>query len=178
MRTVVLGPRPAELESVIERRRRLGPDTYDEVWGGDHHLALAGTGRHARLQARLIQAIGPRVQDTSDEVTGPVNIGEPDDFRIPDAAVLPVGSDEKTWHASTALVAEILSPDDETYEEFGFYAAHGIEEVLVVDPARREVQVWVRRGDDYRQETASAFLGVTADDLAGARSRLTTRTWV
>lgn len=168
MRTVVLGPRPAELESVIERRRRLGLDTYDEVWEGDYHMAPAGTGRHARLQARLIQALGPCVQGTSDEVTGPVNIGEPDDFRIPDAAVLPIGSDERTWHASAALVAEILSPDDETYEKFGFYAAHGIEEVVVVDPARREVQVWARRGTGYEQELASALLGLTADDLAGS----------
>ncbi|MDQ3680552.1 MAG: Uma2 family endonuclease [Actinomycetota bacterium] len=37
---------------------------------------------------------------------------------------------------------EIISPDDETYEKFGFYADHGVEEIIVADPAARSVTIW------------------------------------
>ncbi len=39
MRTVVLGPRPPELQALVERRRALGQDLHDEVWHGDYHVA-------------------------------------------------------------------------------------------------------------------------------------------
>lgn len=166
MRTVVLGPRPAELQSVIDRRRALGLDTYDEVWEGDYHTSPAGTRRHAKLQAWLIEVLGPRVRSSGHEVTGPVNIGVADDFRIPDAAVLPAGDEDVTWNPSAALVAEIVSPDDETYEKFGFYAAHGIEEVVVVDPAARGVRLFLRETSRYREQPSSPLLGLTAEALA------------
>jgi hypothetical protein len=47
VRTVVLGPRPPELEAVLERRRALGQDLYDEVWAGEYHMAPAPSHRHA-----------------------------------------------------------------------------------------------------------------------------------
>lgn len=165
MRTVVLGPRPAELQSVIDRRRALGLDTYDEVWEGDYHLSPAGKRRHAKQQARLIEVIGPRVRSSGHEVTGPVNIGVADDFRIPDVAVLPAGHEDVTWNPSAALVAEIVSPDDETYEKFGFYAAHRIGEV-VVDPAARSVRLFLRDAGGYREQPSSPLLGLTAEALA------------
>jgi hypothetical protein len=40
MRTVVLGPRPPELDALIARRRSLGLDTHDEVWKGEHQELL------------------------------------------------------------------------------------------------------------------------------------------
>jgi hypothetical protein len=38
MRTVVVGERPPELEALIQRRRQLGQDLYDEVrqWPAQH----------------------------------------------------------------------------------------------------------------------------------------------
>jgi hypothetical protein len=36
VRTVVLGPRPPEIEALIEGRRRLRQDGHDEIWQGDH----------------------------------------------------------------------------------------------------------------------------------------------
>jgi hypothetical protein len=39
VRTIVVGPRPAELEALIERRRAIGADRYDEVWDGEYHIA-------------------------------------------------------------------------------------------------------------------------------------------
>jgi hypothetical protein len=39
VRTVVLDPQPAEVQELLERRKRL--DLYDEVWVGTNHLSPA-----------------------------------------------------------------------------------------------------------------------------------------
>ena len=41
--------------------------------------------------------------------------------------------------ATAALVVEIVSPDDHTWEKLEFYAAHSVDELLIVDPAERRV---------------------------------------
>lgn len=43
------------------------------------------------------------------------------------------------WEPTAPLVVEIVSPDDETWQKLPFYAAHGVDEVLIVDPAKRAV---------------------------------------
>lgn len=50
----------------------------------------------------------------------------------------------RTWLATAAVVVEILSPDDETFEKFSFYARHDVDEVLVADPAARRITLWRR----------------------------------
>lgn len=167
MRTVVLGPRPAELQAVIDRRSALGLDVHDEVGEGEYHLAPAGTGRHGEVQARLLGVLGPRARRGGGRATGPINVGGPDDFRVPDAAVLTgTGVDDVTWHPTAELVAEVRSPDDETSAKLGFYAEHGIDEVVVVDPTDRVVRIFVRSADGYQEQPASPLLGLTAGDLA------------
>ena len=42
--------------------------------------------------------------------------------------------------ATAPVVVEIVSPGDETFEKFGFYAAHGVLEVLVALPDEHEVR--------------------------------------
>jgi Uma2 family endonuclease len=44
-----------------------------------------------------------------------------------------------TWLPTAALVVEIVSPEDETWEKLPFYAAHDVDEVQIVDPAERKV---------------------------------------
>lgn len=167
MRTVIVGEPPAELRAVIERRRSLGQDTYDEVWDGDYHVAPAGSGRHGALQMAIGRVLHPRAAARGLQVTGPVNIGSPDDYRVPDVAV--VRDVDRTWFPTAELVVEILSPDDETYAKFAFYARHGIPEVMVVDPGARRVQINLRnpRGDGHTASDRSRLLGFTAADLAG-----------
>jgi hypothetical protein len=60
MPTVVLDPPPVELEQLIERRRRLGQDLFDEVWDGVLHMNPAPHGRHAKLAQQLaVPLAGP-----------------------------------------------------------------------------------------------------------------------
>ncbi|HEY1280391.1 MAG TPA: hypothetical protein VGF22_12020 [Acidimicrobiales bacterium] len=59
MKAVVLGPRPAELEELIRRRRKLGVDTFDEVWEGSYHLAPAAHPAHGYIDNELAALLAP-----------------------------------------------------------------------------------------------------------------------
>jgi Uma2 family endonuclease len=65
------------------------------------------------------------------------------------------------------VVVEVLSPGDDTWAKFGFYAAHGVREIITADPDSQEIRIHAldadRRG--YSRTEASAVLGVTAENL-------------
>jgi hypothetical protein len=54
------------------------------------------------------------------------NLGEPEDYRVPYGGLFRPGPDE-VYVPTAALVVEIISPDDNTWEKLGFYAAHGVD---------------------------------------------------
>lgn len=164
MKTVVLGPRPVELEALIRRRRELGLDTFDEVWEGTYHLAPAAHPIHGFVDNALAVLLDPFAKAASLVATGPFNLGTPDDYRVPDHGYhLSLPAD--VWVPTVAVVVEIQSPDDETYAKFTFYAAHEVDEIIVAEPARRLVRCFKRDGDRYVEATGSALLGVEADTL-------------
>ncbi|MBO0833083.1 MAG: Uma2 family endonuclease [Actinobacteria bacterium] len=166
MRTVVLDPVPAEVEELIERRRALGLDLFDEVWEGTYHMAPAPRFRHAYLDDALSRILGPYAEAAGLTGTGPFNLGKPDDFRVPDKGYHRGKPDPEAVYLSTAaVVVEIVSPGDETYDKLPFYAAHGVDEVLLADPAERRIRVLALAGDDYREADASAVLGIRVGDL-------------
>jgi hypothetical protein len=54
VKTVVLGPPPKELKELIQRRRALGLDRFDEVWEGSYHVAPMARWRHGYLAAAVL----------------------------------------------------------------------------------------------------------------------------
>jgi Uma2 family endonuclease len=93
------------------------------------------------------------------------NVGESaHDFRVPDGGlhrVTPYGK----WQATAALVVEIVSPGDESWQKLPFYAAHGVDEVLIVDPTERSVS-WLELGDgEYRRVERSGLIELGAAEL-------------
>lgn len=166
----MLGPQPSELQVLIERRRALGIDLFDEEWEGSYHVAPAPSAAHAYLDDVLAVLLHPYAQAAGLVGTGPFNLGQLGDYRVPDRGYhrrRPTG----TWVPTAAIVVEIVSPDDETYEKFAFYASHTVDEVIVVDPLARTLAIWRRQpGQGYRQVTASALLEVGAAGLAEAIS--------
>ncbi|MBA3619672.1 MAG: Uma2 family endonuclease [Acidothermales bacterium] len=116
MKTVVLGERPRQLEEWLARRRELGQDRFDEVWEGEYHAAPAPQPRHGYLAAQLVRRLGERADAAGLVGTGAFNLGEPDDYRVPDHGYhheLPTA----TYVPTAAVVVEVVSPDDETYEK-------------------------------------------------------------
>lgn len=87
MRTVVLDPAPAEFEALLERRRALGQDLYDEVWEGEYHMAPAPHPFHGYIDRRLALLLEPLAQRAGLIGAGVFNLGSPDDYRVLDGGL-------------------------------------------------------------------------------------------
>src|SRR5438270_10491423 len=86
--TLVRDPQPAEFEALLERRRQLGQDLFDEVWEGVLHMNPAPHSRHGRVDAELARLLYEPARDAGLRHTGPINIGNAEDYRVPDRALL------------------------------------------------------------------------------------------
>jgi Uma2 family endonuclease len=167
MSTLVKDPAPPEFEALLERRRRLGQDRFDEVWEGVLHMNPAPSYEHQRLSQRLAVILDPLASAAGLEaVVGGVNIGDPRDYRTPDGSLHRPGSGG-TYLSSAELVVEIVSPDDDTWKKLAFYAAHQVDELLIVDPEKRRVDwLGLEPNGEYRAIERSALIELVPSDLA------------
>ena len=160
-------PQPAEFEQLLERRHRLGQDLLDEVWEGVYHMNPSPHGRHADVQQQLAEILGPLARAAGLRArVGNFNLGESDDYRVPDGGLFAPGPLE-VFFRTVALAIEIVSPGDESWAKLGFYAAHLVSEVLIVDPDARSVQ-WLGLGADgqYAPVEHSSLIELSAAELA------------
>ncbi len=165
VRTVVSDPAPGEFELLMEQRRRWGVDRRDEVWDGVLHVKPLPHGRHAQLHVQLIMLLAPHVRAAGLTLQSDSNLGREGDFRGPDA-MIQRSALARLYYPSAALVLEIVSPGDETWEKLPFYAAHGVDEVLIVDPGRRSVEWLGLDGGEYRSVARSGVVDLGARELA------------
>ncbi len=167
MQTLVLDdPPPQEIQELMERRRISGIDRMDEVWEGVLHMVPAPTGPHSYLGQQLAEQLaGPARAAGLVPAMHQFNLGESiHDFRVPDGALhreIPRG----LWFPTAALVVEIVSPGDESWNKLPFYAAHHVDEVLIVDPSERTVH-WLGLADgEYRDVPRSGLIDLGPDEL-------------
>lgn len=170
MPTLVRDPQPVEFEQLLERRRALGQDLLDEVWEGVYHMNPAPAARHADVAQQLAVLLdGPARAAGLVPTMSIFNLGEPGDYRVPDGGLHRArpGS-EVVYLPTAALVVEIVSPDDQTWEKLDFYAAHGVDELLIVDPEERRVD-WLGLETDgrYQPVERSKLLALGPAELAG-----------
>jgi Uma2 family endonuclease len=165
MPTLVRDPQPAEFEALLERRRRLGQDLFDEVWEGMLHMNPAPHSQHGRLEWQLAGILTPLATAVGLRALGQFNLGEENDYRVPDGALVhPVA--EAVYLPTAALVLEIVSPGDETWEKLDFYAARGGEELLIVDPQEKTVSWMGLEGNNYQHVKRSRLIELSAAELA------------
>lgn len=165
MPTLVRDPQPAEFRALLERRRRLGQDLFDEVWEGVLHMNPAPHSRHARLEWQLAGLLAPWASAAGLRALGQFNLGEEGDYRVPDGAFVAPGPDA-VYLPTAELVLEIVSPHDESWAKLGFYAAHGVSEVLLVDPDRRAVDWLSLTRGEYAATSRSAVIDCGPAELA------------
>jgi len=97
---------------------------------------------------------------------GEFNLGESErDFRVPDGGLHRTGG-WGTWAPTAAIVIEILSPGDETWEKLPFYGAHQVDELLIVNPADRRVSWLALDRGEYRPVEHSNLIDLGPADLA------------
>ena len=167
MATLVLGSPPPELEALLERRRRAGADRLDEVWQGVLHMVPGPSFEHALISQQLAELLGPPARAAGLlAAMSEFNIGESEhDFRVPDGGLHRPGA-SGVWLSTAALVVEILSPGDESWQKLPFYAAHDVDEVLIVDPAERTVAWLGLREGAYRPLRRSGLIELGPTELA------------
>jgi Uma2 family endonuclease len=94
------------------------------------------------------------------------NLGNSEhDFRVPDGGLLRPDA-AGTWLPTAALVVEIVSPGDETWQKLSFYAAHQVDELLIVDPAERTVHWLGLSGEEYLPAEHSSLIDLGPSTLA------------
>lgn len=165
MAILVRDPAPVELVELVERRRALGQDLLDEVWDGVLHMNPAPTGGHAQLVQQLAELLGgPARAAGLLPMLSIFNLGEPTNYRVPDGGLLRE-SGNRVFYPTAALVVEVVSPGDESWEKLGFYASSGVEEVLIVDPQERSARWLVLSGAGYEPRDRSALIDLSAADL-------------
>jgi Uma2 family endonuclease len=165
--TLVLDPLPADFEALLERRRKLGQDLVDEVWEGVYHMNPAPHQRHAHVAQQLAELLGaPARKAGLVPMISIFNLGEPDDYRVPDGGLFRPGPEE-VYVPTAELVVEIVSPGDESWQKLGFYAAHDVGELLIVDPQERRVH-WLalESGGEYQPVERSRLIALGPAELA------------
>ena len=165
MPTLVRDPQPAEFVALLERRRRLGQDLFDEVWEGVLHMNPAPHSRHGRLEWQLAGILGPLAASAGLRALGQFNLGEEGDYRVPDGALVRPDPDA-VYLTTAALVLEIVSPDDESWAKLDFYATRGVEELLIVDPQEQTISWMGLEGSEYKHLKRSRLIESGAAELA------------
>jgi hypothetical protein len=167
MTVVVVGEHP-DVAAIIARRRQLGLDHHDEVWEGVYHMAPYAHSRHGKVELRLAMLLDPYAKAAGLDLVGAFNLGEgPEDFRVPDLGVRDPGPDA-VYLPTCRVAVEVLSPEDETFAKFAFYAARGVAEILVADPDTRTARCWALTSKEYQAADASTVLGFACADLAAS----------
>jgi Uma2 family endonuclease len=166
MPTLILDPPPHMLEELLEQRRRMGADRHDEVWAGVYHMVPGPSAPHSFIGHRLAVLLDGPARAAGLRVSLGFNLGlDVDDFRVPD---LGVHREPRSgiWVPTAVIVVEILSPTDEAWQKLPFYAEHGVDELLFVDPGERSVTWLALRDAEYRRIDRSEVIGVSASQLA------------
>jgi len=148
---VILELSPAELA----RRRRTGEDRWDEMWEGVLHLSPAPAYEHQRTVDRLLVFLTALLEKTGRGIiVSSINVFRADDdYRIPDLTFVAREREgilaEDGARGGPDAVIEVLSPSDETYEKFAFYAALGVREVIVVPRDSKKSELFRLAGSEY-----------------------------
>ena len=127
LHTSVLFPQPSpQIDALLEHRRGLGLDRYDEMHEGTYVVSRAPHPRHGRILIRLVRILAPLVDEAGLAFSDATNVGDADDYRVPDAVVYqPALESASPYLASAALVIEILSPAEQTNAKFAFTGPGG-----------------------------------------------------
>lgn len=131
-------------------------------------MVPAPRGEHADLAQQLAELLGAPARAAGlVPAMGEFNLGvSEDDYRVPDGG-LHRGRPRGVWQPTAALIVEILSPGDESWDKLPFYASHDVDEVLLVDPQERAVH-WLGLADGaYAPIDRSRLIALGAAELAG-----------
>ena len=160
-------------QALLDERRARGADRWDEMWEGELHMVPPPSEQHQAIGSALFVALTPLAAArglVARYETGLFRPGVDDDYKVPDQVyVRPELRSQRGIEGGASLVVEILSPNDETYQKLDWYARVGVNEVLVIDPETRGVELFANQ-DDRMVPVDPVFiecLGVRAETVDG-----------
>lgn len=166
MRTLLPDPPPPPFAELLAARRRWGADRRDEVWKGVLHMNPPPSHEHQMIAQQLAVLLHPLAAAAGlQALVQAFALGDSDDYRVPDGGLHRSGA-RGVWHPTAALVIEIVSPGDESFGKLDFYAAHDVDEVLIIDPQTREISWLALSGDGYRPTDRSRLIKLGTRDLS------------
>lgn len=176
MASMILDP---QLErDLLAQRALTGADRYDEVWEGITMMSPLANNQHQWLATRLAFVFEMQLESESALVFAGCNISDreenwADNYRCPDVAVFLAGCTSRDrgthWLGGPNLAVEITSPGDRTRDKIEFYGRVGVEELLIVDRAPWQLEI-------YRsQESDGLVLAEKAQPAQGSLHSQTTR---
>ena len=143
-------------QELIDQRRRTGGDRFDEVWEGIYMMAPLADNEHQRLAYQLCDVLEQTVGTSGEGNVFPgVNVSDRSEdwkknYRCPDVVYYPKDTRAENrrtfWYGGPAFAIEIVSPGDRTREKLGFYAKVGTKELLVVDRAPWQLELYRLKG--------------------------------
>ncbi|MGH9224382.1 MAG: Uma2 family endonuclease [Acidimicrobiales bacterium] len=161
-------------KALLEERRRLGHDRFDEMWDGVLHMVPPGLSWHFQFATELLLVLGPIAKQRGLVPFHEVGFyRHTKDYRVPDLAFAAQDNIVRRGiEGGVPLVVEIRSKHDETDEKVPWYLAQGVAEVLVIHPDTRAVELFTAAGRTAGTVDV-ATLGVRLEVVNGPRLRLT-----
>ncbi|HEX6736782.1 MAG TPA: Uma2 family endonuclease [Vicinamibacteria bacterium] len=176
MKAVMLEVDPA----LLEQRRRLGLDRWDEMWEGVLHMAPAPADEHQRMVGELLAFLLPLFRATG---RGMIRMGinvfdessPSENYRIPDLTFVAAGHErllaaDGIRGGAPDAVIEVRSPGDESYDKLPFFARLVVPEVVILDRDTKRAEVFRLQGADYTRREPDAAGEIVCETM-GVRLR-------
>jgi Uma2 family endonuclease len=148
----------AEIDDVLEERRRLEIDRWDEMWDGVLHMVPPPDLDHQGFAGFLGHVYFEIVEEGKRGRVFPNcklarTAAARKNYRVPDLVVVLKGGTGELARQGVARsadqVVEICSPGDETYKKFDFYASLGVRELLILRRDECRVELYRLVGKEY-----------------------------
>ncbi len=140
----------------LDERHRLDLDRKDEMWEGVLHVVPPASSAHNGLGADLMAvfrnpAAGRGMRGFFEPGVFDPGVPGMSSYRVADLGFArPEHVTTRGIEGQAALLVEILSPSDESYEKLPFYRRVGVEELLYVNPNTRVFEVRRPDADGWR----------------------------
>jgi Uma2 family endonuclease len=156
-------------DELIQERKRLGADRYDEVWDGVYVMPSMPSLEHQELVLDLGTIFDEVVKRPGlGKVYPGVNLSDrashwKQNYRVPDLVV--VLKDSRAVSHSTHVqgaadfLVEIESPGDDSEEKGPFYAGLGVRELLLIHRDKRTLGLLRLEGQELVLVAPSAWEG-------------------
>jgi Uma2 family endonuclease len=161
--------------ALLEQRRRLGLDRWDEMWEGVLHMTPAPANEHQRvLDELLFFLMGLFKQTGRGTIRSGINVFDEssaqENYRIPDLTFVTAGrealfAEDGIRGGAPDAVIEIRSPNDESYEKLPFFATLRVREVVIIDRDTKHAEVFTLGASGYDQQAPGAGGAVHAETL-------------